>query len=76
MANKTIMLVRRCKTPSGWRYYPAVTGKTDKVKERHERLQHLAQVDSDADDVENDLLRLVNRLRNLGYAFEFTSRAA
>lgn len=76
MANTTIMLVRRCKTPSGWRYYPAVTGKTDKVKERHERLQHLAQVDSDADDVENDLLRLVNRLRNLGYAFEFTSRAA
>ena len=76
MANKTIMLVRRCKTPSGWRYYPAVTGKTDKVKERHERLPHLAQVDSDADDVENDLLRLVNRLRNLGYAFEFTSRAA
>ena len=76
MANTTILLVRRCKTPSGWRYYPAVTGKTDKVKERHKRLQHLAQVDSDADDVENDLLRLVNRLRNLGYAFEFTSRAA
>lgn len=76
MANTTILLVRRCKTPSGWRYYPAVTGKTDKVKERPKRLQHLAQVDSDADDVENDLLRLVNRLRNLGYAFEFTSRAA
>jgi len=32
MANKTVTLLRRCKTPAGWRYYPAVIGKTGKVK--------------------------------------------
>ncbi len=32
MANKKVALVRRCKTPVGWRYYPAVIGKTGKLK--------------------------------------------
>jgi hypothetical protein len=32
MANRKIVLVRYCKTQSGWKRYPAVIGKTGKVK--------------------------------------------
>lgn len=32
MANRAVTLMRRCKTPTGWRYYPAVIGRTGKVK--------------------------------------------
>jgi integrase len=32
MANRKVILVRRCKTDGGWRYYPVVMGKNGKVK--------------------------------------------
>ena len=32
MANKKVTLIRRCKTPEGWRQYPVVMGKNGKVK--------------------------------------------
>jgi integrase len=32
MANKKVALVRKCKTPDGWRYYPAVMSANGKVK--------------------------------------------
>ena len=32
MANRVVALVYYCKTPSGWRRYPAVIGKNGKIK--------------------------------------------
>jgi integrase len=32
MANKKVALVRKCKTPDGWRYYPVVMSANGKVK--------------------------------------------
>jgi hypothetical protein len=32
MANLTAKLVRICKTPQGWRRYPAVIGKNGRVR--------------------------------------------
>jgi len=32
MANKKVALVRKCKTPDGWRYYPVAKSANGKVK--------------------------------------------
>ena len=32
MANRRVTLVRNCKTPDGWRRYPAAFGKNGRIK--------------------------------------------